>query len=62
MDDPSQFPEADQHITPRWVKVFGTIGLVVIALFLVVLVVHGPHRLGQHFHGGRARMQNGSQR
>lgn len=52
MDDPLLFPDADQYTTPRWVKVSGIIGLVLVVLFLVVLIVHGPHRLGQHFHGG----------
>ena len=55
MDDPSQYPDAEQYTTPRWVKVSAIIGLVVVVLFLVVLVVHGPHRPGQHFHGGRTQ-------
>lgn len=33
--------------TPRWAKVFGIVVLVVVALFLIVLFVYGPHR-GPH--------------
>lgn len=29
--------------TPRWVKVFGTIVIVVLVLFLALLVTRGPH-------------------
>jgi hypothetical protein len=36
--------------TPRWVKVFGLVAVVVILLFVVVLVVSGPggHGPGRH--------------
>jgi hypothetical protein len=36
--------------TPRWVKVFGIIFLVVILLFLILLVTRGPggHGPGRH--------------
>jgi hypothetical protein len=30
----------------RWVKVFGIIALVVILLFVILLLTHGPHRPG----------------
>lgn len=49
--DPDATP-ADESAagTPRWVKVFGAIALVVVVLFLVVLVIrggeHGPGRHG----------------
>jgi hypothetical protein len=36
--------------TPRWVKVFGVIGVVVVLLIVVMLLTgHGP---GQHMHSG----------
>ncbi len=36
--------------TPRWVKVFGTITLVVVLLFVALLLTRGPHRPGRHMH------------
>ena len=36
--------------TPRWVKVFGLIALVVIVLFVVLLVVGGPGGHGPRRH------------
>jgi hypothetical protein len=49
MNGPSGSSEMDA--TPRWVKVFGVVGAVVLALFVVLLLVggHGPgrHMLGQ---------------
>jgi hypothetical protein len=30
--------------TPRWVKVFGIIALVVVLLFVILLFTRGPHR------------------
>jgi len=41
--------------TPRWVKVFGIIALVVVLLFVVLLLTRGPHRPGRHLPGGDAR-------
>jgi hypothetical protein len=39
--------------TPRWVKVFGVIALVVVVLFVVVLLVGGgEHGPGRHSGGG----------
>ncbi len=40
--------DTDTGSTPRWVKVFGVIALVVVALFVVVTLIrggeHGPRR------------------
>jgi hypothetical protein len=36
--------------TPRWVKVFGVVALVVVVLFVVLLLVGGEH--GPQRHGG----------
>jgi hypothetical protein len=39
----------DEHRTPRWVKVFGAVALVIVVLFVILLVSgrgggHGPGR------------------
>jgi hypothetical protein len=34
--------------TPRWVKVFGIVTLIVIVLFVVLLLIGGPHNPGRH--------------
>lgn len=36
----------DSAVTPRWVKVFGIIGVVVILLF--VILIFGGHGPGRH--------------
>ena len=44
--------EDQEHGTPRWVKVLGVAGLVIVLLILLMLFgggQHGPHR---HFSGG----------
>ena len=39
--------------TPRWVKVFGLIALVVVVLFVVVMLIGGgEHGPGRHTPGG----------
>jgi hypothetical protein len=39
--------------TPRWVKVFGLVALVVVVLFVVVLLIGGgEHGPGRHTSGG----------
>ena len=59
MADPPHSPDSEPHATPRWVKVFGIVAAVVILLFLIVLLVRGPHRgpsrhLGSGSLGGQA--------
>lgn len=45
MADPhSDSDTGDDTGTPRWVKVFATILVVVVLLFLILLLTHGPHR------------------
>jgi ABC-type transporter Mla subunit MlaD len=34
--------------TPRWVKVFFTLAIIVVVVFVVALVVGGGHRPGRH--------------
>jgi hypothetical protein len=59
MADPS--PDRDTGVgpvrepttgTPRWVKVFAIIALVVVALFLILLLTGGPGRHGPGRHTG----------
>lgn len=39
----------ERHVsTPRWVKIFGAIALLVGVLFISMFAVRGPHRPGQH--------------
>jgi hypothetical protein len=38
--------------TPRWVKVFGIVALVVVVLFVVLLIAGGPHNPGRHLGTG----------
>jgi hypothetical protein len=41
------------NATPRWVKVSGIIGALVLALFVVLLLI-GGHGPGRHMLGGNA--------
>jgi hypothetical protein len=52
MAEPPPYPGV-----PRWVKVFGTIVLVVVLLFVIVLVTRGPggHGPGRHMTSGQQR-------
>ena len=52
MTYPPRRPDSEPHATPRWVKVFGVIALVVILLFVVLLLAGGPHGPGRHMPGG----------
>ncbi len=40
--------------TPRWVKVFGIVTLIVIVLFVVLLLIGGTHNPGRHVGVGGA--------
>jgi hypothetical protein len=69
MSDPPLYPDADQEDgvgpdrasttgTPRWVKVFGIVALIVVVLFVVLFVFggggHGPGRHSSSGLGGHA--------
>jgi len=45
MADPTHNPDPG---TPRWVKVFGIIALVVVVLFVVVMLAGGDHGPSRH--------------
>jgi len=51
MAAPLRYSDSKTHSTPRWVKVFGIIALVVVLLVLLLLVTRGPHRPGRHLNG-----------
>lgn len=38
----------DDNATPRWVKVFGIIALIVILLFVILLLARGTHGPSRH--------------
>ena len=38
--------------TPRWVKVFGIIGAVVVVALVILLIAGGEHGPGRHLPGG----------
>jgi hypothetical protein len=38
----------DSHRTPRWVKVFGAIALIVVVLAVIVALTGGDHGPGRH--------------
>ena len=46
-------PDADDYnaSTPRWVKVFAIIALVVLLLFLIMLLTRGSHGPSRHMRG-----------
>ena len=58
MVDPPHYPDAngDAHRTPRWVKVFGTIAVLVVLLLLLLLLIRGPsgHGPQRHFSSAQA--------
>ena len=41
----------DDTSTPRWVKVFGIIALVVLLIFIIMLLTRGSHGPGRHMRG-----------
>jgi hypothetical protein len=52
-DDTGAGSDREPTGTPRWVKVFGLIALVVVVLFVVVLLIRGgEHGPGRHSSGG----------
>jgi hypothetical protein len=62
MADPPRFPDAgdDTGTTPRWVKVFGIIALVVVLLFVILMLTRGPggrHGPSRHTSAGDTRGQ-----
>ena len=48
MADPSQQSDMEPQTTPRWVKVFGIIAVIVVLLFVVMLFAPGSHGPGRH--------------
>jgi hypothetical protein len=46
--DPNRHTVSNSEKTPRWVKVFVAVGLVVVALLVVLLVFGGDHGPSRH--------------
>jgi hypothetical protein len=66
MADPPPYADSnsdtgdDTGSTPRWVKVFGIIALVVVLLFVILMFTRGPggrHGPGRHIPSGDTRGQ-----
>ena len=52
MADLSPIPDSNGDTgTPRWVKVFGIVALVVILLFVILLFTRSSHGPGRHLGG-----------
>lgn len=57
MAEPPPYPDSSADSgTPRWVKVFGSIALIVVVIFVVLFLTRGPggHGPGRHFPSGQA--------
>ncbi len=58
MAGPSPYPDSRECTggdagTPRWVKVFGTIGIVLVLLVVIMMFIGGGgHGLGRHIPSG----------
>ena len=59
MADPPDYEETEGDSqrgppigTPRWVKVFGIVALVVVLLFVTLLLTRGPHGPSRHAGAG----------
>jgi hypothetical protein len=56
MADSPPIPDSNGDTgTPRWVKLFGIIALVVILLFVILLLTRGSHGPGRHMRGDTTR-------
>ena len=53
MAEPPPYPDhdVDSNRTPRWVKVFGIIAVIVVLLFVIMLLTGGAGRHGPGRHG-----------
>ena len=54
MADLPPAPDRESTATPLWVKVFGTIALVLILLLVIMLIAGGNHGPGRHVPPGSA--------
>jgi hypothetical protein len=53
-DDTGAGPSRESSDTPRWVKVFGLIAVVLLVLLLVIALLTGGHGPGRHAFSGHA--------
>ncbi|HKO60625.1 MAG TPA: hypothetical protein VJV03_05655 [Pyrinomonadaceae bacterium] len=56
-DEARVTPAEGSSPTPRWVKVFGAILILVLLLFVIMLFTRGPHGPGRHLRPGDGRDQ-----
>lgn len=47
-DDDKHMVDSESNPTPRWVKVFGIIAIVLVLLFLIMQLTGGGHGPGRH--------------
>ena len=58
MVDPPPYPDTgDAPGTPRWVKIFGMIALIVVLLVVVMMLAGGNHGPSRHMPSGDAGHQ-----
>ena len=55
MADPPPYPDSKPHTTPRWVKVFGIIVIILILLFVIL------HLIGVGFGGHTSSIEHSAQ-
>jgi hypothetical protein len=55
---PSEVDRRSTEGTPRWVKVFGIVAVLIVLLFVVLLIAGGPHNPGRHMgvHGSQTSL------
>lgn len=59
-DDTGEQPDAEATAgTPRWVKVFGIVALVVVVLVVLMLLIGGDHGPGRHTAGSQTALYGG---
>jgi hypothetical protein len=56
---PDMPPNRDSNRTPRWAKVFGIVALVVVVVFVILLVIRGPHTPARHFGSQMTEFRHG---
>ncbi len=58
-DETAVEPDPEIAVTPRWVKVFGIIFIVVVLLFVILMFAGGRHGPGRHLRPGSGQTPSG---